>query len=215
MAEELLNTNTPEVVEHKKDKRHMGLTASRTISNTVIYFILVIMTVVWLVPFIFLVLQSFRVESTGMVGYIIPEQWGFNNYVNLFTNTKFPKWFMNTFIIALATAALQTIIVLCMSYTLSRLRFGGRKFLMNFMLVLGMFPGMLTMIILYRVLADLNMIKENSWYYKIRGRGSGTLLKSRSGFKNKEDAETQAKMEASLENIKDYEVEMGCEEEEP
>ena len=74
MAEELLNTNTPEVVEHKKDKRHMGLTASRTISNTVIYFILVIMTVVWLVPFIFLVLQSFRVESTGMVGYIIPEQ---------------------------------------------------------------------------------------------------------------------------------------------
>ena len=79
------------------------------------YFILVIMTVVWLVPFIFLVLQSFRVESTGMVGYIIPEQWGFNNYVNLFTNTKFPKWFMNTFIIALATAAIQTIIVLCMS----------------------------------------------------------------------------------------------------
>ena len=33
---------------------------------------------------------------------------------------------------------------------------------MNFMLILGMFPGMLTMIILYRVLADLNMIKENS-----------------------------------------------------
>ncbi len=162
MAEELLNTNTPEVVEHKKNKRHMGLTASRTISNTVIYFILVIMTVVWLVPFIFLVLQSFRIESTGMVGYIIPEQWGFNNYVNLFTNTKFPKWFMNTFIIALATAALQTIIVLCMSYTLSRLRFGGRKFLMNFMLVLGMFPGMLTMIILYRVLADLHMTQQNS-----------------------------------------------------
>ena len=33
---------------------------------------------------------------------------------------------------------------------------------MNFMLILGMFPGMLTMIILYRVLADLNMIKENA-----------------------------------------------------
>ena len=33
---------------------------------------------------------------------------------------------------------------------------------MNFMLILGMFPGMLTMIILFRVLSDLNMIKENS-----------------------------------------------------
>jgi arabinogalactan oligomer/maltooligosaccharide transport system permease protein len=42
-----------------------------------------------------------------------------------------------------------------MSYTLSRLRFKGRKFLMNFMLVLGMFPGMLGMIIMYRILKDV------------------------------------------------------------
>ena len=49
-----------------------------------------------------------------------------------------------------------------MSYTLSRLRFKGRKFLMNFMLILGMFPGMLTMIILYRVLADMGLTQGNA-----------------------------------------------------
>lgn len=94
-----------------------------------------------------------------------PRQWGFDNYVKLFTeseNFMFVRWFLNTFIIALITAVVQTIIVLCMSYTLSRLRFKGRKFLMNFMLVLGMFPGMLTMIILYRVLADLGLTQANS-----------------------------------------------------
>ena len=47
-------------------------------------------------------------------------------------------------------------------YALSRLRFKGRKLLMNFMLILGMFPGMLTMIILYRVLADLGMTQANA-----------------------------------------------------
>lgn len=53
-------------------------------------------------------------------------------------------------------------IVLCMSYTLSRFRFKMRQPLMKFMLILGMFPGMLSMIILYRVLKDLGLTQENA-----------------------------------------------------
>ena len=132
-------------------KRHMGLRASRTIANTSIYVLLVVISIVWLIPFICILLQSFRVESTWQVGYVVPQKWGLDNYRNLF-NTDFPRWYLNTFIAALVTAALQTVIVLCMSYTLSRFRFKMRKPLMRFMLILGMFPGMLTMIILYRVL---------------------------------------------------------------
>ena len=137
-------------------KRSMGIKAANTASNIVIYILLAIITVVWLVPFVCIVLQSFRCENTHMVGYIIPQEWGFKNYIALFS-TKFPKWYMNTFLIALAAAVFQTIITLCMSYTLSRFRFKLRKPLMQFMLILGMFPGMLGMIILYNVLKDLGM----------------------------------------------------------
>ena len=137
-------------------KRSMGIKAANTASNIVIYILLAIITVVWLVPFVCIVLQSFRCENTHMVGYIIPKEWGLDNYVNLFS-TKFPRWYMNTFLIALAAAVFQTIITLCMSYTLSRFRFKLRKPLMQFMLILGMFPGMLGMIILYNVLKDLGM----------------------------------------------------------
>ena len=126
------------------EKRHMGLKASRTISNTIIYLVLIVMSVVWLIPFICIVLQSFRVESTWQVGYVVPKQWGWDNYVALW-NSDFKKWYLNTFIIALVVAVLQTIIVLCMSYTLSRFRFKMRAGLMRFMLILGMFPGMLGM----------------------------------------------------------------------
>ena len=143
-------------------KRHMGMKATNAISNTLIYIVLVIITIIWLVPFVCIVLQSFRTESTNMVGYVIPEKWGFDNYIRLFTSTNFLKWYTNTFLVAVATAALQTVIVLCMSYTLSRFRFKMRKTLMRFMLILGMFPGMLTMIILYRVLADLGMTEANA-----------------------------------------------------
>ena len=142
-------------------KRHMGIQASRRIGNTLAYILLTLISVIWLIPFICIVLQSFRVESTWQVGYVIPQQWGFDNYVKLFA-TDFPKWYLNTLIMALVTAVLQTVIVLCMSYTLSRFRFRGRTGLMRFMLILGMFPGMLTMIILYRVLKDLGMTQANS-----------------------------------------------------
>ena len=142
-------------------KRHMGLHASRTLSNTAIYALLISISIIWLIPFVCILLQSFRVESTWQVGYVIPQKWGFDNYTNLL-NTDFPRWYANTFIAALATAVLQTIIVLCMSYTLSRFRFKLRKPLMRFMLILGMFPGMLTMIILYRVLSDLGLTKANA-----------------------------------------------------
>ena len=142
-------------------KRSMGQKAANRISNTVIYIVLIAMSFIWLIPFICIVLQSFRVESTWQVGYVIPQKWGLDNYVKLF-HSDFTRWYLNTFIIAVVTALLQTVIVLCMSYTLSRFRFKMRKALMQFMLILGMFPGMLTMIILYRVLKDLGMTQANA-----------------------------------------------------
>ena len=166
MNEQLNN----QVMDTPKEKRHMGLKLKNALGNTAIYIILSIMAVIWLFPFVAIVLQSFRVETTMMTGYIIPKQWGFDNYVKLFTYKAnandvmpmFVRWFINTLIISIFTAALQLIIVMCMSYTLSRLRFKGRKFLMNFMLVLGMFPGMLTLILLYRLLSDLHMTQDMS-----------------------------------------------------
>jgi len=143
------------------EKRHLGLKASARISNTIIYVVLIIMSIVWLIPFICIVLQSFRVESTYPVGYVIPQKWGLDNYIALW-NSDFKRWYLNTFITALVTAALQTVFVLCMSYTLSRFRFKLRQGLMRLMLVLGLFPGMLTMIILYRVLKDLGLTQANA-----------------------------------------------------
>ena len=142
-------------------KRHMGIKAANAISNTVIYAILAVITVIWLAPFVCIVLQSFRTESAHMVGYVIPEKWGFDNYIRLFS-TKFPKWYLNTFAIAVVSSLMGTLITLCMSYTLSRFRFKLRKPLMQFMLILGMFPGMLGMIILYNVLKDLGMTEANA-----------------------------------------------------
>lgn len=101
-------------------------------------------------------------ETTMQVGYVIPKQWGIGNYVSLFKNTNFIKWYTNTLVIALAVSVIQTFTVFCVSYTLSRMRFNGRKLLMNISLVLGMFPGFITLIVLYNILSDLGMTSAGS-----------------------------------------------------
>ena len=141
----------------KLRKKGLGAKASRRISNTIIYVILIIMTVVWLFPFVGILLESFKTETAMQTPYLFPKEFGFDHYVKLFKETDFFRWFINTGIMGVATAVLQTVFILSMSYVLSRLRFKGRKALMNFMLILGMFPGFLTMILIYKVFADLGL----------------------------------------------------------
>jgi arabinogalactan oligomer/maltooligosaccharide transport system permease protein len=146
------NNKTPKI-----KKSAMGVKTSRAIGNTVVYILLVLITLIWLFPFFGILLESFRVETRMQVGYLWPEKFGFDNYIRLFKETDFMIWFKNTAIMGVTTAVLQTFFVLSMSYVLSRLRFKGRKFLMNFMLILGMFPGFLTMILIYKVFSDLGL----------------------------------------------------------
>lgn len=141
-------------------KTGLGAKASRRLGNTLIYILLITITVVWLFPFVGIVLESFRMEETGMVGYLIPKEFGLGNYEKLFNQTDFLQWFTNTALMGVATAVFQTFFVLTMSYTLSRLRFKGRKGLMNFMLILGMFPGFLTMILIYKVFSDMGLTMQ-------------------------------------------------------
>ncbi len=127
-----------------------------------IYIFLSVLCVIWLIPFIYLIFQAFRGESQAMVTYIFPKEWSLKNFEILFTQTNFLKWYLNTLIIALANAVLQTVIVLSVAYALSRMRFKGRKLLMNLMLVLGMFPGFLSMIATYFLLKLIGLTSENS-----------------------------------------------------
>lgn len=138
----------------------IGAKASRRIANGLIYAVLIAITVIWLFPFFGIVLESFRCEIPQQVNYLWPKQFGFDNYIKLFKETDFLIWLKNTALMGIATAVLQTVFILSMSYTLSRLRFKGRKGLMNFMLILGMFPGFLTMILIYKVFYDLGLTMQ-------------------------------------------------------
>ena len=143
-----------------RESRRTGQKKRARRGDAVAYAVLILLSVVWLLPFVYLVLQAFRGESTGMVNYILPREWSLVNFVDLFRETDFPRWFLNTFLVSLAVAVIQTAFVLMMSYALSRTRFRFRRGLMNLILVLGMFPGFMSMIAVYFMLKLIGLTQS-------------------------------------------------------
>ena len=141
---------------------------NRAIGNALSYVLLVLISLIWLFPFVGVLLNSFRsydgaVEYGGMVNYLIPKHFSLDNYKFILSDaTNYKQWYLNTIIISIFVAIIQTIIILCVSYALSRMRFKGREFLMRFWLVLGMFPGFLTMICLYFLLKQMGLTQAGA-----------------------------------------------------
>lgn len=145
-------------MEKKKYRSKKGAERASLIA---IYAILIIISLIWLIPFLLLIILSFRGEQVGMsADYIFPKQWSFNNYIKLFTKTRFLRWYGNTMLVSVVVTIFQTAIVLVTSYALSRMRFKLRKPIMNLMLILGMFPGFLSMTAVYFVLKEINLTQN-------------------------------------------------------
>lgn len=135
----------------------------RAVSNAIIYVILSILSIIWILPLAWIVMTSFSGEEAAFIDTVIPTKWTFDNYIELFTNTQvfdYPRAFLNTLIIAIFSCVISTLSVLMVSYTFSRLRFKARKAFMNVAMILGMFPGFMTMIAIYYILKVIGLSKN-------------------------------------------------------
>lgn len=131
------------------------------IANTACHIFLAVLSVIWVLPIFYVILTSFREEGGSYKSYIWPKGFTLNNYVDLITgngNVNFTRWFTNTFVIAIFSTLLSAFFILCVSYVMSRLRFKMRKPFMNIALVLGMFPGFMSMIAVYYILKGMGFL---------------------------------------------------------
>jgi arabinogalactan oligomer/maltooligosaccharide transport system permease protein len=124
------------------------------------YIVLVILSVIWLFPISWILLTSFRAESGYYVGYYLPKGFTLDNYIQLFKNPSvlpFGRWWCNTLIVAACNCVINTLIVLATSYVLSRTRFAGRIAFMKILMIIGMFPGFMSMIAVYNILKGVGL----------------------------------------------------------
>ena len=134
--------------------------AKRMVTDVVVHIFLVIVAVVWLIPFIWLVAHSFRADEGQFCKTFFPQNYSLKNYIALFTEfdvMNFPRMFMNTFFIACCSCVISTFFVLAVSYCTSRLKWKMRKPYMNMAMIITLFPGFMSMVAIYFLLKSFGL----------------------------------------------------------
>jgi len=138
---------------------------------------LAILAFIWLLPIIWLLVTSLSAYKGINTMHFFPTEWSFDNYAQLFfrpdTVANFPAWFKNSMLIGVFCCLISTLFVLMVAYAMSCMRFKGRKALMSFSIILGMFPGVLSMIAIYFVMKLLGLTNSIMGLIIIYSAGSG------------------------------------------
>ena len=157
-----------------------GMKARRITGDVITYIFLTVMCVVWLLPFFWVIMQSFRDGKGQFISTFLPTAYTLNNYKALFTEfnvMNFPRMFLNTFFIAICSCLISTFFVLSVAYCTSRLKWKMRKPYMNMAMIITLFPGFMSMVAVYFILKALGMTEGNMIYLSliiVFSSGAGT-----------------------------------------
>ena len=166
------------------DKKTHSVRAGKIISNTLTHAFLIIMCLVWIIPFVWLILQSFRDGKGQFIRTFFPTEYSLDSYIKLLTDKtvlNFPRMFLNTFAISILTCIFSTFIVLAVSYCTSRLKWKMRKTYMNMAMIINLFPGFMSMVAVYFLLKALGMLEGDKVFWSLvicftSGSGTGFFI---------------------------------------
>ena len=141
------------------------ISPQKRIVNFLVHLLLAVLSLIWVMPIVWIVLTSFRAEKGAYTSTFLPQGYTLDNYIKLFTDRNvlnFPKMFMNTLLISVICCVLSTFFVLSVAYALSRMRFGFRRTYMNIAMILGLFPGFMSMIAQYFILKAMGLTEGSA-----------------------------------------------------
>ncbi|MBG9452066.1 ABC transporter permease [Cytobacillus firmus] len=135
----------------------------KSFSKRLLYVILVLYAVTTLVPFLWALSSSFKTLEEIISGTMnfIPKNFTLANYQQIFVEQDlFPRWLLNSLIIAVIGTLLNIIFNSMAGYALARLAFPGKKTLFIIILAVLMIPAQVTMIPNYLILKELGWLNS-------------------------------------------------------
>lgn len=97
-----------------------------------------------------------RLRSTEW--QLIPDDWTFDSYIQLFTEQPFLRWMGNSLLVSAAVTTLGVALASIGGYAFSRFKFVGRQTMMLSILTTQMFPATMLLLPLYIMIAKLGLI---------------------------------------------------------
>ncbi len=181
----------------QKSVKFKSVKRANRISLIFSYVALALLSAIWLYPILWIILNAFRVEynpSGQLIGIVVshyfPKSFGLENFYRLFgihtmadgTTLSFVYWFRNTLFVSACTLVLSTLLNLSVAYVMSKLHFKLRKPFLNVAIILGLFPGFMSMIAIYYILVALNLAQTLWALILVYSAGSGLGFYVAKGF---------------------------------
>lgn len=138
--------------------------------------IIAVLAVIWLIPIVWLVVTSFSAYDGMNTSTFFPKMWSAAHYLQLFKTdsvNQFPIWFKNTLLIAVANCIISTSFVIMVAYAMSFGNFKAKQGLMNFGVILNLFPGVLSMIAVYFTLKTFDLTNSHWGLILVYSASSG------------------------------------------
>lgn len=131
-----------------------------TSKTFLIHFVLIVGSVAMVMPFFWMILTSLKTyaESIQVPPVIIPKDFQWGNYIEVFGLLPFFKFMFNTFIITVVRTAGQLFLCSLAAYAFARIEFPGRNILFMLALSVLMVPGQVFLLPQYMIMVDLGWL---------------------------------------------------------
>jgi arabinogalactan oligomer/maltooligosaccharide transport system permease protein len=146
-----------------KNSRGILYYSSEVIKTILTYLTLVLISLLVVTPILWIIGSAFN-DSASLIGAnLLPKDPSLNNFKALFNSNEFHfgQWYFNTFKIAVINMCLSVLLTLLSSYVFSRFSFRGKKTGLITMLVLQMFPSFMSMIAIFNILNQMNLVNSH------------------------------------------------------
>ena len=124
------------------------------------YIILEVGAVFMIIPFLWMVLTSFKTyrETVKLPIQWFPAEWNFDNYVEVLKQLDFLRYYRNTILVTVTTLVAMTLIASLAAYAFARMEFPGKNVIFALLLVVYMVPPQMTMIPKYMMITKLGRV---------------------------------------------------------
>ena len=146
-------------------------------SRIFIWFVIVLV----LFPAVWILMSSFSVGDSFFLSSLFPKKISFEHYKELFSETDFVIWVINSLKLCFIVAIIQLTLTTLSAYAFSRMRFTGRKYGLMTLLVLQVFPNSMAVAGYYVLLYKFELVDNSLALILVLAGGSAFniwLLKS-------------------------------------
>ncbi|MDR2397151.1 MAG: sugar ABC transporter permease [Spirochaetaceae bacterium] len=131
----------------------------KALSTALIYLDILVVAVMVIYPLLWVLGTSLN-SRTGITGSLIPERITLDNYISLFTKTKYGSWYLNTLLVAVLTTVFSILLHTTTAFVFARFKFKGRKMGLLFVMILQLFPSFMGLTALYMVALNFGMLNN-------------------------------------------------------